>query len=129
MHRTQGADVKRFNLDESSPAPAGEAHFDGQVMRRDLIHVDDPPSGAIVVEFGAGGRTHWHSHPDGQYIYVLAGEGRIQSRGQEIEPLRAGDCIYAAPGEEHWHGAGTDSSVTHLAFSHGPTQWLGSADE
>lgn len=121
--------MKRSQLDDADQAPADEQHFDGVVLRRDLIDVDDPPSSAIVVEFAAGGRSHWHSHPDGQYLYVLAGEGRIQSRNGAVEDLRPGDCVYAAPGEEHWHGAGAATSVTHLAFSHGRTRWLGSAGD
>jgi quercetin dioxygenase-like cupin family protein len=120
--------VRRFQLDEAQEIPGDPTHFDGEVRRRDLIEVADPQSSGIVVEFAPGGRTHWHSHPAGQYIFVMEGAGRIQSRGGAVEALRAGDCIYTEPGEEHWHGAGTDTSVKHLAFSFGPTQWLGSAD-
>lgn len=118
--------MKRFRLDDAHTVPGDDQHFDGIVGRRDLIEVKDPPSSAIVVDFAPGSRTHWHSHPDGQYLFVLEGEGRIQSRGSEIEELRVGDCVYADPGEEHWHGAGPETSVTHLAFSHGRTLWLGS---
>jgi hypothetical protein len=27
------------------------------------------------------------------------------------------------PGEEHWHGAGGDTLMTHTAVSHGATRW------
>ena len=120
--------MKRIQVGDTHADPADASHFDGPVQRRDLIAVDAPPSSALVVEFAPGGRTHWHSHPAGQYIYVLAGEGRIQSRGGEVEELRAGDVIYAEPDEEHWHGAGTDTEVRHLAFSFGVTRWVGSVD-
>ena len=120
--------MKRFSLDDATPVAADPTHFDGTVTRRDLIEVEEPFGGAIVVDFEPGARTHWHSHPDGQYLYVLSGQGRIQSRGGEVEPLQPGDCIYAAPGEEHWHGAGTETSVSHLAVSLGRTRWFSSAD-
>jgi len=31
--------------------------------------------------------------------------------------------IWAEPGEEHWHGACGDSLLTHMAVSHGTTEW------
>ena len=85
--------------------------------------MEDPPSSAILVEFQPGSRTHWHSHPAGQYLFVTTGTGLAQTRGGPIIAIQAGDCLYAAPGEEHWHGASQESSVTHLAFSFGVTQW------
>jgi quercetin dioxygenase-like cupin family protein len=97
--------------------------------RRDLIAVDDPPSSAILVEFGPGGRTHWHRHPNGQYIHVIEGEGRIQSRGGDVRSLMPGDTVYAEPGEEHWHGASVDGHVAHLAFSFGVTDWGSPIDD
>lgn len=115
-------------MSQSPRTGADPAHFDGMVHRFDLIEVEEPRSGAIIVEFEPGGRTHWHSHPNGQYLYVLAGRGRIQSRGGAIEDLVPGDCVYADPGEEHWHGATADAGVSHLAFSFGPTRWVGPAD-
>jgi len=49
--------------------------------------------------------THWHTHPLGQVLYVLAGVGLVQRRGGPIEEIRAGDCVWFAPDEPHWHGA------------------------
>jgi quercetin dioxygenase-like cupin family protein len=105
-------------------ADADPAHFTLPASRRDILVVADPPSSALLVRFGAGGRTHWHRHPAGQYLHVTSGEGRVQARGGTIATIRPGDTVYAAPGEEHWHGAGMDTSVEHLAFSFGVTEWL-----
>ena len=35
---------------------------------------------------------------------------------------------WAEPGEEHWHGACADTLLTHLAVSHGPTEWGGAVE-
>jgi quercetin dioxygenase-like cupin family protein len=39
--------------------------------------------------------------------------------------LRAGDAVYAPPGEEHWHGAAPESFLLHTAISLGHTRWFG----
>jgi quercetin dioxygenase-like cupin family protein len=120
--------MRRAQLSEVQPISAGNDHFTGSARRHDLIAVDDPPSGAILVEFEPGARTHWHRHPAGQYLYVVEGRGLTQSRGGEVQDLAPGDCLYAAPGEEHWHGAAATAGVSHLAFSFGVTEWVGPAE-
>ena len=79
------------------------------------------PSGASrlsasSVHFTPGARTAWHTHPNGQTIYVLEGVGRAQRRGGPIELIRPGDRVFFDPGEEHWHGAAPDRFMTHLAM-------------
>jgi quercetin dioxygenase-like cupin family protein len=120
--------MRRTRLSGVQPVPADPDHFTGSARRHDLIAVDDPPSSAILVAFEPGARTHWHRHPAGQYLYVVDGLGLTQRRGGEVEELAPGDCLYAAPGEEHWHGAGRVTGVSHLAFSFGVTEWVGPAE-
>ena len=61
-------------------------------------------------------RTHWHTHPLGQTLYVTAGCGRVQSLGGPVREIRAGDTVWIPPGEKHWHGAGPDTAMTHIAL-------------
>src|SRR5438105_2853941 len=79
---------------------------------------------AAVVRFEAGARNHWHSHSGGQLLHVIEGEGWVQVRGQEPERIRLHDTVAADPGEEHWHGAGGHSPMSHLAVAAGETRWL-----
>ena len=76
--------------------------------------------------------SHWHSHPLGQVLYVLAGVGVAQRRGGPIEEIRSGDCIWFAPNEPHWHGATPDSVFSYLsiqAVAQGaPVHWLEPVD-
>lgn len=76
-----------------------------------------------TVDFTPGARTHWHSHERGQILQVLAGRGLIQAEGGPVHVLRAGDTVWAAPGERHWHGAAPDSFMVHTAISLGVTAW------
>lgn len=76
-----------------------------------------------TVNFTPCARTHWHSHAQGQILQVLAGRGLIQADGGPVRVLRAGDTVWAPPGERHWHGAAPDSYLVHTAISLGVTAW------
>jgi quercetin dioxygenase-like cupin family protein len=100
---------------ETTPGPA--EWFTGSVY----IDAVAAPSGASrvsasSVHFTPGARTAWHTHPNGQTIYVLEGIGLAQSRGGPIELIRPGDRVFFEPGEDHWHGAIANRFMTHLAM-------------
>lgn len=103
------------NSDETTPGPS--EWFTGAVYLDTVAR----PSGssrvnASSVHFTPGARTAWHTHPNGQTIYVLEGVGRCQRRGGEVETIRPGDRVFFEPAEEHWHGAAPDRFMTHLAM-------------
>jgi quercetin dioxygenase-like cupin family protein len=72
---------------------------------------------ASNVHFTPGARTAWHTHPNGQTIFVLEGVGRCRRRGGPVEEIRAGDRVFFEPGEEHWHGAAPNRFMLHLAIA------------
>ena len=79
------------------------------------------PSGAShvnasSVHFTPGARTAWHTHPNGQTIYVTEGIGLVQRRGGAIEVVRPGDRVFFELGEDHWHGAAPTRFMTHLSI-------------
>jgi quercetin dioxygenase-like cupin family protein len=71
---------------------------------------------ASSVHFTPGARTAWHTHPNGQTIFVLEGVGLCQHRGGPIEVIRPGDRVFFEAGEEHWHGAAATRFMTHIAM-------------
>jgi quercetin dioxygenase-like cupin family protein len=71
---------------------------------------------ASWVHFTPGARTAWHTHPNGQTIFVLEGVGLAQRRGGPIEVIRPGDRVFFEPGEVHWHGAAATRFMAHLAM-------------
>jgi quercetin dioxygenase-like cupin family protein len=96
----------------------------------DTVATPSAPSrlAAASVHFTPGARTAWHTHPYGQNIYVTEGVGFCQRRGGPIELIRPGDHVFFEPGEDHWHGAGPDRFMTHLAMqevddSGSPVSW------
>lgn len=77
---------------------------------------------ASSVHFTPGARTAWHTHPNGQTIYVTEGVGLAQRRGGAIEVIRPGDRVFFEPGEDHWHGAAPNRFMTHLAMQEADDQ-------
>lgn len=71
---------------------------------------------ASSVHFTPGSRTAWHTHPNGQTIFVTDGVGLAQRRGGPIEVIRPGDRVFFEPDEEHWHGAAPTRFMTHIAM-------------
>ena len=104
---------------------AGEEHFTGHVRFGQLSKVPDPGLNALGVLFSPGARTDWHTHPDGQVLYIVSGAGKVQRDDGETVQVSAGDVVYSPPGETHWHGAGEHSYMMHLSLTTGgPTEWL-----
>jgi len=99
------------------------ATFDGRVWADPVLSAQD---GILVtnVFFEPGARTHWHTHEVAQVLYVLAGDGWVQTRARGGASLTTGDTVHIPAGEEHWHGARPTSFVLHLAVSVGETDWL-----
>jgi quercetin dioxygenase-like cupin family protein len=71
---------------------------------------------ASNVHFTPGARTAWHTHPNGQTIWVTEGVGLCQRRGGPVEVIHPGDRVFFEPGEDHWHGAAPDRFMVHLAI-------------
>ncbi len=107
-----------------------EDWFTGTVwMDASPADAGSPDAGVFRVSFEPGARTNWHTHPEGQILYVVAGTGRAQSEGGQIVAMNTGDAVYFAPGEKHWHGAAPESFMVHVAInpaarSDGATEWL-----
>ena len=108
-------DIKRSG---SQPSRKGQAeYFTGTVRVDPLMEAADPARVvSAAVTFEPGARTAWHTHPLGQTLIVMSGAGRAQRWGGPIEEIRAGDVIWFAPGEKHWHGASAATAMTHIAI-------------
>ena len=102
----------------SKPSRRGPADsFTGVVWQDPIIEAPAPArlrSG--LVRFEPGARTHWHTHPLGQTLCVIAGTGRVQAWGGKPREIRAGDVVFIPPNEKHWHGAAPNTGMVHVAM-------------
>jgi quercetin dioxygenase-like cupin family protein len=107
-------DIKRSGTQPSATGPA--AWFTGAVRIDPLFPVSAPSrASGNIVTFEPGARTAWHTHPLGQIIIVTSGCGLAQRQGGAVETIRPGDVVRFEPGEKHWHGAGPETAMTHIA--------------
>ncbi len=102
----------------SRPSKLANANwFTGRVWQDPVIEAPAPARiRALRVTFEPGARTAWHTHPLGQTLHVLSGTGLVGLRDQAPRVIREGDTVWIPPGEEHWHGAGPDTMMCHLAL-------------
>ncbi|CAD5295976.1 Cupin [Bosea sp. 62] len=107
-------DIIRAGTRPSAKGPGD--WFSGTVRIDPLFnpHAPERVQGASVT-FEPGARTAWHTHPLGQTLVVTAGFGRVQRWGGPVEEIRPGDVVWFPPGEKHWHGAGPETAMTHIA--------------
>ena len=108
---------------------ASPDYFTGTVWQDTIIKASEPARvRALRVTFEPGARTAWHTHPLGQTLYVLSGIGLIGLRNKGPQTINAGDTVWIPPGEEHWHGASKENSMTHIAIQEGlngsVAEWL-----
>lgn len=68
------------------------------------------------VRFAPGARTFWHRHVKGQTLHVTQGVARVGTRDGRVVQVRPGQSLWTPPGEWHWHGAGPDAFMEHLAL-------------
>jgi quercetin dioxygenase-like cupin family protein len=108
-------EIKRSGSQPSVKGPAD--WFTGTVRIDPLFDAKAPARAAGgSVTFEPGAHTVWHTHPLGQTLIVMAGAGRVQREGGQVEQIHPGDVVRFAPNEKHWHGAGPTTAMTHIAI-------------
>ncbi|MGW1627575.1 (R)-mandelonitrile lyase [Streptomyces sp. NPDC002172] len=115
---------------QTPTAKAPAERFTGDVYLN-MIETPAEPArlATALVRFTPGARTHWHSHANGQILYITDGVGLVGTRDGDVVRVSAGQTVKCPPGEEHWHG-GTDTTlVAHIAMVVGEaggdgTTWL-----
>ncbi|HEY3664235.1 MAG TPA: cupin domain-containing protein [Chthoniobacterales bacterium] len=108
-------EIKRSGSQPSRKGPGD--WFTGAVKIDPLFEAPAPARArGASVTFEPGARTAWHTHPLGQTLIITAGCGRVQREGGPREELHAGDVVWFAPNEKHWHGAAPTTAMTHIAI-------------
>ena len=108
-------EIKRSGSQRSAKGPAD--WFTGTVRIDPLFEAPAPARArGASVTFEPGARTAWHTHPLGQTLIVTSGCGRVQREGGRIEEISAGDVVWFAAKEKHWHGAAPNTAMTHIAI-------------
>ena len=83
-------------------------YFTGTVWQDPIIEAPEPAS--VRAAWVASSRARAPPGTpirSGRRSTSLNGDGRVQIWGGPIKEIRAGDTVFFAPGEKHWHGAAT----------------------
>ncbi len=111
------ADIKVTRAGEGR-ASAPEQYFTGAVETSGFYKGDAPARiGGATVAFTPGARTAWHTHPLGQTLFIVSGKGWVQKEGGPVEQVSPGDVVWIPAGVKHWHGATSDTAMTHFAIA------------
>ena len=98
--------------------PLSPDYFTGPAFLYPLLAKDKNNEFALgSVTFEPGARTIWHTHPKGQVLIVIEGEGFYQERGKPAQHLKKGDVVNIPENVEHWHGSTAQSKFVHIAIT------------
>ncbi|HRP31255.1 MAG TPA: cupin domain-containing protein [Agriterribacter sp.] len=104
------------------------ANFIGTAWLNNLMNADSINTNSVgSVTFEPGARTNWHSHPTGQIILAIGGEGYYQEKDSPKKILHKGDVVKCPPNVPHWHGASREKAFIQIAITSrqdGPTKWM-----
>ena len=118
--------MKIFSLSTLDSEPSDPKTFVGQArLTRMNDAADRPHTNVYRVAFEPGARTHWHTHTGPQLLQGIEGTCRYQKDGGAVREADVGDLIAIEPGERHWHGAGPDGPMIHVAINiDAKTSWF-----
>ncbi len=95
-------------------------YFTGQSYLH-LVSTEQVP--IFNVTFEPGCRNNWHIHHaksgGGQMLLCIGGRGWYQEEGKEAVELVPGKVVNIPANVKHWHGAASDSWMSHLAVEIG----------
>ncbi|WP_266364645.1 (R)-mandelonitrile lyase [Tellurirhabdus rosea] len=100
------------------PSRGPATSFSGIVWVKTLVPANDQTDCIVSeVAFDPKARTFWHSHPNGQILVVKQGNCYYQEKGKPVQIIREGEAVNIAPNVVHWHGAGPQNKMTHIAIN------------
>lgn len=92
--------------------------FTGEAFFHSLVVKDNNHEFSVgAVTFEPRVRTHWHTHPKGQVLIVIEGQGFYQEKGVEARVIKKGDVVNIPENVEHWHGASATTKMVHIAIT------------
>lgn len=92
-------------------------YFKGNSYLNPLTKLGESTVFLANVTFEPRCRNNWHIHHasvgGGQILICVDGNGLYQEEGQPVRRLNPGDVVVIPANVKHWHGATSDSCVSH----------------
>ena len=81
------------------------------------IQVEDSDNfNFAIVNFPEATRTKFHIHSGDQILIITEGEGMVCNEEVELEVTK-GDMVLITAGENHWHGAKENTTMSHITIT------------
>lgn len=111
-----GTEMSKEIFPKGQPLP--NEWFTGKAFLTPLVAKDKNNGfSAGSVTFEPGARTNWHTHPKGQVLLIIDGNGYYQEKGKQAQVIKKGDIVNIAENTVHWHGAAATTPMTHIAIT------------
>ncbi len=91
------------------------SYFRGRVSVRGIIGESEDEFRVVVVHFGPGATSVFHTHTADHVLYVTEGTGIVATEREEIAAT-PGTVIYIPAGERHRHGATEEAAASQIAI-------------
>ena len=111
-------------FEHGEPSPTTHERYSGPVDLQTLVVSPNPADADVLrAKYAPGTVTNWHSHPGGQYLYVLSEGAWIGNEEDGSVHVGQGTLIVVPPGERHWHGSIDGDEAVFLILNWGMTRW------
>jgi len=98
--------------------PLPNEWFSGNAFLTPLVARDkNNEFSAGSVSFEPKARTNWHTHPKGQVLIVIEGNGLYQEKDKPAQRIKKGDVVSIPENTVHWHGATAVNKMVHIAIT------------
>ena len=112
--------MEHIGIDDQKWTAGSPEQFTGETRVKALKRLTDGVGPSVIeVWFAAGARTYWHSHPEGQTLWVVAGKAVVGTAAGERAVAHPGEVVNCPAGERHWHGALSDGPMLHISVTTG----------
>lgn len=114
--------MKIINIKDTKKQQLGAPLFTGKATRQSPVTDNEGSDLSIdYVHFPKGVRNKLHKHSNDQILIVVKGEGIVATRNKKAN-VKKGDVVWAPAGEEHWHGATSNSDFSHISVTRSHTK-------
>lgn len=109
--------MRKVTLNDLPRFPRNESLFTNTVFNQTILeHEESDDFNCAIVNFPASTRTKYHTHSGDQILIITDGFGKVCSENEELD-VKRGDVILINAGENHWHGASNDFSMSHITIT------------
>ena len=109
--------MKKVTFKDVPKIARTESLFTDTVYAKSILeHEDSDNFNFAIVNFPESARTKFHIHSGDQILIITEGEGMVCNEEIELN-VKKGDMVLINAGENHWHGAKENTTMSHITIT------------